>query len=84
MKELHPEIRKYWESQGAEILVKDNALYTEYKFRNDNVIITIATFIKDGKGNDTDDCRYWVTKEDDEIFLREQDALKMIKLKVFW
>lgn len=84
MRELHPEVRKFWEKQGEEISVEDNALYTEYKIKNgDAKAIPIARFSKlaeDAKHPDM----YWITKKEDELSFSEEVAVRLMKLKAFF
>ncbi len=83
MRDLHPEIRKYWESAGEEIVVEDDALRTVYCLKGTNLInVPIAVFskLKDDIEN-TD--RYWITKDDSEMSCSELVAVRKIKLMAF-
>lgn len=83
MKDLHPDIRKYWENQGETIIVEDNALYTQYSLKNDkDSPIEIARFSKMLEDDKFPDM-YWLSKKENEMSCSELVAVRKIKLLAF-
>jgi hypothetical protein len=83
MKDLHPDIRKYWENQGETIIFNDNCLYTIYSLKNDkDSQIEIARFSKIPEDEKYPDM-YWLSKEENEMSCSELVAVRKIKLLAF-
>ncbi len=74
MRELHPEIRKYWEALGT-ITSEKSFECTTYRF-NDTLIAVCYEDKKHWNG-------YYLTIADDEITKTEEEILRLIKLKAF-